>query len=387
MANYFNQLPAYRDPGALEFAPLNNAVQNFGETNRANAMAEYQAGQNRKAEARANAAAGRAQATFDAERGKEALNQLAGIYQSIEQAPEAERAALYERVRPLQSRLRTQIADFDTDLTAMGVDPNDHVAVGRIIMGRAAGYQDPRKVAEAPSNVREWDYFNRLTPDQKREYLTMKRADKYLDTGTEYTQPNPIAPGQNTRTVPKNVAGEEVAKGEGQNIAKKRAELPEARARLTLITGGLDRLENTATSLAKMPGLGNVVGGLYQALAPNVTEASLNAETELTNLKTKISGVVLQSMRDASKTGGAVGQVTEREWPRLENMIANLDAKQGKDQFLRNLQDVVTYAQGVKAALQQAYEADARIAEGGSQAPAAAPPATANGGWSIQRVD
>jgi hypothetical protein len=379
VANYFASLPAYKNPdnAELNFAPLNSAVQNFGETSRQNVMAEYAAQRNKVADGRANRAEGRAQSKFDEEKGKEALNQLAGIYQTIEAAPEAERATMIQRAMPMYQRLRQTIPDFDTDLAGMGTDPNDFMTVGKLIMGRAAGYQDPRKVAEAPSNVREWDHFNRLNPEQQRQYLTMKRADKYLDTGTEFTQPNPIAPGQNTRTIPKNVTGEEVARGEGKNIAEKRAGLPEARARLTLITGGLDRLEGTAKSLATMPGLGNVVGGLYQAYAPNVTEGSLNAETELTNLKTKISGVVLQAMRDASKTGGAVGQVTEREWPRLENMLANLDAKQGKDQFLRNLQDVVTYTQEVKSALQQAYEADARIAEGGSGAPAAAQPSEA----------
>lgn len=181
------------------------------------------------------------------------------------------------------------------------------------------------------------------------------------------------ATGGQVRNVAPQIAGGEIAKGEGQNIAKTRAALPEARQRLTIIGGNLDRLKQTAINVRDHKGLGSVVGGLYQAYAPNVSEDARNAGTELENLKVQISGTVLQAMRDASKTGGAVGQVTEREWPRLENMIANLDPRQGRPQFMRNLAAIITYADQVKAALQQAYEADVAVASrgGGAVTPSA----------------
>lgn len=175
--------------------------------------------------------------------------------------------------------------------------------------------------------------------------------------------------------------GEAIAKGEGENIANVRAGLPQAQLRLEMVTGGLDRLEKTAKGLAAQPGLDKVAGGLYEAYAPNVSEGARNAQTELENLKVKISGVVLQAMRDASKTGGAVGQVTEREWPRLENMLANLDPRQGEAQFRRNLNEIVAYTQTVKRQLRTAYEADLAVAQGTPGAPPqpAAPAAPAAG--------
>ncbi|MEO1908801.1 MAG: hypothetical protein ABGX08_17440 [Citromicrobium sp.] len=45
----------------------------------------------------------------------------------------------------------------------------------------------------------------------------------------------------------------------------------------------------------------------------------------------------LQAMRDASPTGGALGQVTERELDLLKSTIANLDPNQSQEQFLANL--------------------------------------------------
>src|SRR6187549_598317 len=50
--------------------------------------------------------------------------------------------------------------------------------------------------ADAPANIREWEYYNSLTPEQKGEYIRMKRANPYLDIGTGFVQPDPINPGQ-----------------------------------------------------------------------------------------------------------------------------------------------------------------------------------------------
>jgi hypothetical protein len=173
-----------------------------------------------------------------------------------------------------------------------------------------------------------------------------------------------------------NLQAAEDYKQSGQEAAKTRGELPQAKARLDLASGALDSLEQAVTDLGSKPGLPKVAGGLWEAYAPNVSEDARNAGTDLASIKNRIAGTVLQAMREASKTGGAVGAVTEREWPRLEGMIANLDPSQGIDQFRRNLGEVVAYTQRVKAAMRQAYEEDARRVQGGpagAAAPAAAP--------------
>lgn len=170
------------------------------------------------------------------------------------------------------------------------------------------------------------------------------------------------ATGKEIRNVGQNIAAGKVAEGEGKNVVEARGDLPEAKRRTELAVSSLENLKNTAMNLANHKGLDAVVGGLYQAYAPNVSEDARNAGTELENVKVKISGAVLQAMRDASKTGGAVGNVTEREWPRLENMIANLDPKQGKEQFLQNLNQVIAYADNVSNQIKQAYESQAKIA-------------------------
>lgn len=49
---------------------------------------------------------------------------------------------------------------------------------------------------EDPASVREWAHYNSLTPEQKSEYLRMKRAVPYLNLGTDFAQPDPANPGQ-----------------------------------------------------------------------------------------------------------------------------------------------------------------------------------------------
>lgn len=48
---------------------------------------------------------------------------------------------------------------------------------------------------DAPSNVREYQYFQSLPPDQQKEYLRVKRAQQILDLGGTYGVANPVQGG------------------------------------------------------------------------------------------------------------------------------------------------------------------------------------------------
>jgi hypothetical protein len=85
-------------------------------------------------------------------------------------------------------------------------------------------------------------------------------------------------------------------------------------------------------------GLSGITGPVMGRL-PSVRGDSTNAQTRLDALKGKLSIQELQRMRDASKTGGAVGQVTEKEWPRLENAMTALGQAATTDEFLRRLKE------------------------------------------------
>jgi len=58
----------------------------------------------------------------------------------------------------------------------------------------------------------------------------------------------------------------------------------------------------------------------------------------LTAINNENSFLRMKGLRDSSKTGGAAGSMTEKEWPRFESRFGKLDINQKDDQLLRNLQ-------------------------------------------------
>ena len=46
---------------------------------------------------------------------------------------------------------------------------------------------------EAPANVREWDHYSQLSPDQQRQYLEMKRASQMMNLGNQFAVRDPVS--------------------------------------------------------------------------------------------------------------------------------------------------------------------------------------------------
>ena len=61
-------------------------------------------------------------------------------------------------------------------------------------------------------------------------------------------------------------------------------------------------------------------------------------------------------MRDMSKTGGAVGNVSNREGDKLESMLGALDQKQSTEAFKTNLKEIEKQIQKSKEIIQKAFD-------------------------------
>jgi hypothetical protein len=97
-------------------------------------------------------------------------------------------------------------------------------------------------------------------------------------------------------------------------------------------------ISQTDNLLKNTKGL-KAVTGLSSKL-PNIRGEARDAQATLEYLKSRAATEALQAMRDASKTGGAIGQVTEREWPRLESAFGSLAESQTYEQFNANLRNL-----------------------------------------------
>jgi hypothetical protein len=137
----------------------------------------------------------------------------------------------------------------------------------------------------------------------------------------------------------------------------------------------LSELQVAVRALRDHPGLRGILG--VQGVFPNMPGGeAANADALLQGLRTKTAMGTLQAMRDASKTGGAVGQVTEKEWPRLENAIRALATTQDFDQFVQMLNEIDQWADGAKLRIDAAYNTRYanRLGGGGGETSPRIPP-------------
>lgn len=140
-----------------------------------------------------------------------------------------------------------------------------------------------------------------------------------------------------------------------------------AAQRLDSVMTDLGAIQEQATRLHSDPNLATAVGPI-QGRLPSFTKGAASFDAGLESLKSQISQMALQQMRDASKTGGAVGNVTVEEWKKLADTVASLSSAQGEASLRASLTAVAK-----RAAQLQARAAESNAAQfGDKQLPVAA---------------
>lgn len=153
---------------------------------------------------------------------------------------------------------------------------------------------------EQPSNVREWQYYQSLSPEQKQQYLTMKRAEKWLDTGTQFVSPSPGGGGGVPRTVDKNVA----EKNRQEEVGKARGI---AEASLPTVLNASQRMLATIDAVDQDPNLDKVTGFVGGRI-PKHLQTEAMAETQ-----SRVEQIQGQTFLQAYNDLRGAGQITERE--------------------------------------------------------------------------
>lgn len=174
------------------------------------------------------------------------------------------------------------------------------------------------------------------------------------------------------------------AKGAGKvsaNALKAKADLPQARQRVAIMDQNIEKLDTALKELDESPGLSRITGPIAGRVG-NLTEDATNAQAKLDSAKAQIFISALQSMREASKTGGAVGNVTDKEGDKLQATLAALDQKQGTPQFRDELRKARHQLARSRQIIREAFT------EQYGQSPEAQPSPSGGGsagGWSVVR--
>jgi hypothetical protein len=183
-------------------------------------------------------------------------------------------------------------------------------------------------------------------------------------------------------------AGAVTSAQEGAKAAvEKQTALPAATTRLSAAQDKVKLISEMIDQASSQAGLFTTgfIGGQI-AKIPGTPAYDLNKT--LDTIKANIGFDKLQEMRDSSPTGGALGQVTERENTLLQAVWGALEQSQSEKQFKDNLARVKRQVKQswdrVAAAYEQTYgKPMPEDALSGGAAPAAP---GAGGGWSIQEV-
>jgi len=164
-----------------------------------------------------------------------------------------------------------------------------------------------------------------------------------------------------------------------EDIAKKRQERRaapvEARSSFENATLQLDRMAEEAGKIQNNESLWRAVG--LVGWAPNIPgSAAADVTAQIKSLESQVGFSVLQAMRDASKTGGALGNVSNVELELLKSNLAALASAQSPAQYRQSLGQIVDYTQRSKERLERAfldtYPTQFKRADVGDQPPAAA---------------
>lgn len=207
-----------------------------------------------------------------------------------------------------------------------------------------AGYKpdQQQRQPDAPSAVREWEYFKSLSPQEQQKYLAMKRAAKFVNLGGSVVQPSEIAPGTTVaefqKTLPPQdepaiIAAQEAARQRAKTEAlgeQERAKLegrggiPETKKKESAqqqVAKILEDLKNTYAQLDAMGGIVDTKDGALKNIGARIASSGVGqfiggaVGTEEQSLRNKIftmRPLLINYIRQASNMG-ARGLDSEKE--------------------------------------------------------------------------
>lgn len=129
---------------------------------------------------------------------------------------------------------------------------------------------------------------------------------------------------------------------------------PKQKAVLNGVNLTTDILLKSVNELLTMKGADSIFG-LVGGYTPNIRGNARDAQAKLNSIVSQLGVRALNDMRAASETGGAVGQVTEREWPILQSQIASLERAQSWKSAQKAMNDIIYTVKRIKKSAQESY--------------------------------
>lgn len=165
-----------------------------------------------------------------------------------------------------------------------------------------------------------------------------------------------------------------------KEIQKREATLPQATSAVQGFESKSDKFIADLKALRDDPGLENITGAIYGRTG-SVTREGSRAQALYDKVIAKGGFQALQDLRDASKTGGALGNVSNQEGKQLTASFAAIDRRQNAADVRAAIDQAISDIEGTKTRMREAYDSTYSYKSGTTPAPTA-PVAPAGGALS-----
>lgn len=159
-----------------------------------------------------------------------------------------------------------------------------------------------------------------------------------------------------------------------KEIQKREAALPQATSAVKGIEAKATGFIKDLEELRDHPGLSSITG-IAAGRLPGITAEGRAAQAIYDKIVAKGGFQALQEMRDASKTGGALGNVSNQEGTQLKASFAAIDRRQDANDVKKAIKDAIIDIERTTTRMREAYESTYSYKSGGG----AAAPASSTG--------
>jgi len=276
--------------------------------------------------------------------------EIAGqLLQAVKTTPLDQRPQVYKRALSEAARLGIDTSGFSDEYS-----PEVDADIDFTIQRTRAIKDQYGAGKEAPSAVREFQYYKSLPSAQQQEFLNVKR--NVLQTGLALTPTGEVEalPGitgakeQIKTAEARGVAAGKLDVERQKGLAKASSALKGLESQSKLVTKTIDKAIGTVNAYST--GYGS-----YLSFLPNTDARKL--KNYLDTIRANVGFDKLQQMRENSPTGGALGQVSEMENKLLQAVNGALDPGQA-DQLVENLNIIKEIYPRVLEERKQAFEMD-----------------------------
>jgi len=187
----------------------------------------------------------------------------------------------------------------------------------------------------------------------------------------------------NVKLVPRSEAAGQTPASEftgvtAKEIQKREAVYPQATQAVKGFETKSDQFIKELEKLRDDPGLANITGPVF-GRTPSVTREGSRAQSTYDKIFAKGGFQALQDMREMSKTGGALGNVSNEEGRRLEkSVVGGLDRTQNIADVKQGIDNLIAEIRGSKARVRETYDSTYEYRAGRPAAAPAAPAAPSN---------